>query len=440
MTDLSFYRQVSFIQERMQRLAAASSTTARLNEAAARTAPSPARETHGPGHRGTAASCKGLLAALGSLSHAGAAGHAARARRKRDRAERGRGPGVPPVSWHGLDSLSAIGARFGAAAARTDELPAAVISAFSRYKSVAHICGEQPLPFTAAKLQGFAAVYAELWAQESASLPGFFERLERFAQHHSIPWLADDETASLDRTVKLLRRLNPSETSYAATVSADAVDSMLRQLDARPDARSNLWVLQLAALLAIAVGAELRTEEPTHSLVGDFRIVANGVYFARHEAKSNKLVFDSRTHTSRAPALPGSPRCPRARLLDYFVLAGRAQSARAFPLRNPTTGSVVLDADGTESVYTEYYYKRDFRELATAAGIPGAAFLSPRGMRSGGAAADRLSGLTKAETTDKGGWGAEDTLDLYARQDEIGLDLDEMARDTPAVGKRRRKQ
>ena len=80
------------------------------------------------------------------------------------------------------------------------------------------------------------------------------------------------------------------------------------------------------------------------------------------------------------------------------------------------------------------------RELATAAGIPGAAFLSPRGMRSGGAAADRLSGLTKAETTDKGGWGAEDTLDLYARQDEIGLDLDEMARDTPAVGKRRRKQ
>ena len=31
-----------------------------------------------------------------------------------------------------------------------------------------------------------------------------------------------------------------------------------------------------------------------------------------------------------------------------------------------------------------------------------------------------------ADTTDEGGWGAEDTLDLYARQDEIGLDLDEI--------------
>ena len=440
MADSAFERQVLYFQETMRRDKAAATARARFNAPAPPDAQPPPPSPHAPASPCAAVSSKGLLAALDSMSLAGAAGHATRARRQRDRAERGREPGVPPVSWRGLGSLTAIGERFGAAAARTDMLSAPVISAFNRYKAAAHTCGEQPLPFTAAKLQGIAAIYAERWAQESASLPDFFARLERFAQHHGIPWIADDEAASLDRTIKLLRRLNPSEKTYAATVSTDMVDRMLQVLDARADARSNLWVLQFSALLATAVGAELRTEEPTHSLVRDFRLVEGGVYFERHEAKNNKTVFDARTDTSRAPALPGSLRCAKTRLLAYFSLAGRAQSARAFPLRDVSTGRVLLDADGAESVYTEYYYKRDFRALAARAGIPGAATLSPRGMRSGGAAADRLSGLTKLETTDKGGWGAEDTLDLYARQNEIGLDLDALARANNVVAKRRRTQ
>ena len=88
-----------------------------------------------------------------------------------------------------------------------------------------------------------------------------------------------------------------------------------------------------------------------------------------------------------------------------------------------------MDAAGKPARYTEYYYKRDFRAVAAAAGISRANLLSPRGLRSGGAMDERLSGLSPAEVDAKVGWGAKKRAQpLYVRGNEVGLELDAAAR------------
>ena len=188
-------------------------------------------------------------------------------------------------------------------------------------------------------------------------------------------------------------------------------------------------VVAIDALISLAHDASTRLNEPTHALRKDVVVSDKGVYFRRYFDKGSKRFQDVRTQTSRASARPGSPLCVVARLRAYLACAKLGTDALLFPRREPATGAIVLDAAGAPALYSEHYYKRDFRAVAAAAGIANAASLSPRGLRSGGAMDDRLAGLSQAELDDKIGWGAKKKAQpLYVRGNEIGLELDRAAR------------
>lgn len=344
------------------------------------------------------------------------------------RAARGRAAeGASTVKWAKVSSVSAAGALVCAATQSASALPAGAASVFQRYKAALAAGGELPLPFTANKVSGYLAVYCELWGQKSSSLKSVVTHLRGFADHFGFPWLSPSGETAVDKARLLLERANPCEISHAESIMDDKVELMLRVLD-KAEA-GNMWALSLAALISLAHDASTRLNEPTHALRKDVVVSDKGVYFRRYFDKGSKRFQDVRTQTSRASARPGSPLCVVARLRAYLACAKLGTDALLFPRREPATGAIVLDAAGAPALYSEHYYKRDFRAVAAAAGIANAASLSPRGLRSGGAMDDRLAGLSKAELDDKIGWGAKKKAQpLYVRGNEIGLELDRAAR------------
>ena len=90
------------------------------------------------------------------------------------------------------------------------------------------------------------------------------------------------------------------------------------------------------------------------------------------------------------------------------------------------------DASGKPVHLSYYYYTKQFRAVASAAGVKDASTLSPRGLRAGGATDDILSGLPKAHAMSKGGWSTTAAFDRYGRANELAaLDADAAARSPP---------
>jgi len=349
------------------------------------------------------------------------------------RAARGRAAeGAAPVPWARVASVSAAGAHVRAAAASASALPEGAASVFNRYKAALAGGGELPLPFTADKVIGYLAVYCELWGQKASSLKSVVMNLRNFADHFELPWLSLKGEAAVDKARQHLERANPCDIAYAESVMDDKVERMLRVLDERVEA-GNLWALGMAALISLAHDASTRLNEPTHALRKDVEVSDTGIYFKRYFAKGSTSFQDMRLQTSRASARPGSPLCPVFRMRAYLTGAKLAANALLFPRREPSSGAVVADASGAPARYSEYFYKRDFRALAAAAGIANASTLSPRGLRAGGAMDDRLAGLSPADLNAKIGWGAKKQAQpLYVRNNEIGIELDLAARSAGA--------
>lgn len=337
---------------------------------------------------------------------------------------------VPSVPWTRVTCVSAAGAQLRASLRLASALSPAAASVFNRHKAALSAGGELALPFTTDKIVGFLAVYCERWGQKSSSLKSVVQLLREFAVHFGIPWLHADDDAAVNEARQHIELANPCDIAHAVSVMDDKVERMLRALDKCTTA-GNLWALSLAALITVAHDASTRTNEPTHALRRDLIVSDKGLYLMRYFDKGNKRFQDKRTQTSRASARPGSPLCAVARVRAYLSHAKLHADDLLFPRRDPTSGEVVLDASGKASRYSEYYYLKDFRALAAAAGIEGASTLSPRGLRSGGAMDDRLAGLEPEALNSKVGWGAKKKAQpLYVRGNEIGLELDNAARST----------
>ena len=408
---------ISFWTEALQRPAAPAAPSV------ASTPPAPARPIAVPRAAGSAASFVQGLDALSMRP----GGRLNRAVALADHARRGRAPAPLPLRWYSATSVAEVGARLIADTRSARSLPAEVESTFSRYRQALAVGGTLALPFTADKVAGFLAVYVERWGQKSSSLKSVVDRLELFATHYGFPWLSPEESDSVAAARVALEKANPCERSFAAAVDSEALTRMMRVLDDGAS-KSNLWALQLAAILALAFGGALRASEPTHALVKDVRVTDEGVYVERWLDKTHKRIMDKRDATSRARALPGSPLCPVARIRAYLSLARLTDRELIFMSRDPRSGLPTAGTAGRAAIYSEYAYKRDFKALAITAKVTDAASLVPRGLRSGGAQAERLSGLGEAALNGKIGWGSRKTQRLYVHENVIGLELDAAAR------------